>query len=61
MLRGDIVPKDCNAAVVTIKTKHTVQFVDWCLTGFKCGSSYQPPTVVPVISCQGAARRVHDV
>ncbi|CAN1132302.1 Tubulin alpha-3 chain (Fragments) [Linum perenne] len=25
----------------------TVQFVDWCPTGFKCGINYQPPTVVP--------------
>merc|ERR1712028_197584 len=25
----------------------TIQFVDWCPTGFKCGINYQPPTVVP--------------
>merc|ERR1711957_288055 len=30
-----------------IKTKRTIQFVDWCPTGFKCGINYQPPTVVP--------------
>ncbi|MFQ6634844.1 hypothetical protein Gotur_011991, partial [Gossypium turneri] len=47
MYRGDVVPKDVNAAVATIKTKRTVQFVDWCPTGFKCGVNYQPPTVVP--------------
>lgn len=29
MFRGDVVPKDVNAAVATIKTKRTVQFVDW--------------------------------
>ncbi len=29
MYRGDVVPKDVNAAVATIKSKHTVQFVDW--------------------------------
>ena len=29
MYRGDVVPKDVNAAVATIKTKRTVQFVDW--------------------------------
>jgi len=29
MYRGDVVPKDVNAAVGTIKTKRTVQFVDW--------------------------------
>merc|ERR1712118_91272 len=47
MYRGDVVPKDVNAAVATIKTKRTIQFVDWALTGFKCGINYQPPTVVP--------------
>jgi len=41
------VPKDVNAAIATIKTKRTIQFVDWCPTGFKCGINYQPPTVVP--------------
>ena len=45
--QGDVVPKDVNAAVATIKTKRTIQFVDWCPTGFKCGINYQPPTVVP--------------
>jgi len=43
----NVVPKDVNAAVATIKTKRTIQFVDWCPTGFKCGINYQPPTVVP--------------
>ena len=47
MYRGDVVPKDVNAAVAVIKTKRTIQFVDWCPTGFKCGINYQPPTVVP--------------
>jgi tubulin alpha len=47
MYRGDVVPKDVNAAVATIKTKKTVQFVDWSPTGFKCGINYQPPTAVP--------------
>ena len=39
--------KDVNVAVATIKTKHTIQFVNWCPTGFKCGINYQPLTVVP--------------
>jgi tubulin alpha len=29
------------------KTKRTVQFVDWCPTGFKCGINGEAPTVVP--------------
>lgn len=45
--RGDVVPKDVNAAIATIKTKRSIQFVDWCPTGFKVGINYQPPTVVP--------------
>ena len=48
MYRGDVVPKDVNAAIVTIKSKRTIQFVDWCPTGFKVGINNQPPTVVPV-------------
>merc|ERR1719263_2499456 len=47
MYRGDVVPKDVNASVATIKTKRTIQFVDWCPTGFKCGINSQPPTGVP--------------
>merc|ERR1712023_171567 len=47
MAKCDVVPKDVNASVATIKTKRTIQFVDWCPTGFKCGINYQPPTVVP--------------
>ncbi|BBN05273.1 tubulin alpha [Marchantia polymorpha subsp. ruderalis] len=47
MYRGDVVPKDVNVAVASIKSKRTIQFVDWCPTGFKCGINYQPPTVVP--------------
>ena len=47
MYRGDVVPKDVNSAIATIKTKRTIQFVDWCPTGFKVGINYQPPTVVP--------------
>jgi len=47
LYRGDVVPKDVNSAIATIKTKRTIQFVDWSPGGFKCGINYQPPTVVP--------------
>ena len=47
MYRGDVVPKDVSAAVASIKTRRTVQFVDWCPTGFKCGINSQPPFPVP--------------
>jgi len=47
LYRGDVVPKEAHAAVASIKTKRTIQFVDWCPTGFKLGICYQPPQLVP--------------
>ncbi|XP_050574439.1 tubulin alpha-1C chain-like isoform X1 [Bombus affinis] len=47
LYRGDVVPKDVNAAIATIKRQKHIQFVEWCPTGFKVGINYQPPTVVP--------------
>lgn len=47
LYRGDVVPKDVNSAIATIKTRRDIQFVDWCPTGFKVGINYQPPCVVP--------------
>ncbi|XP_028301973.1 tubulin alpha chain-like [Gouania willdenowi] len=47
LYRGDVVPKDVNSAIAAIKTNRSIQFVDWCPTGFKVGTNYQPLTVVP--------------
>jgi len=47
LYRGDVVSKDVSAAIASIKTKRTIQFVDWCPTGFKVGLNYQPPSCVP--------------
>ena len=47
LYRGDVVPKDVQAAVATIKTKRTIQFVDWCPTGFKLGICNEPPALIP--------------
>ncbi|SAM00275.1 hypothetical protein [Absidia glauca] len=47
LYRGDVVPKDTNAAIATIKTKSTIQFVDWCPTGFKVGINSQKPSAIP--------------
>ena len=47
LYRGDVVPKDVNAAIAGIKASRLIQFVDWCPTGFKVGINYQPPTIVP--------------
>lgn len=32
LFRGDVVPKEVNAAIASIKTKRTIQFVDWVST-----------------------------
>merc|ERR1711936_266140 len=47
LYRGDVIPRDVNAAVSVIKGKRSIQFVDWCPTGFKIGINNQPPTVIP--------------
>ena len=45
LYRGDVVPKDVNSAISNVKQQKSIQFVDWCPTGFKVGINYQPPTV----------------
>src|SRR3569623_1416523 len=40
LFRGDVVPKDVNAAINHIKTNRSIHFVDWCPTGFKVGILY---------------------
>lgn len=47
LYRGDVVPKDVSSAIADIKTKRSIQFVDWCPTGFKVGINNQPPSLVP--------------
>ncbi|XP_017651124.1 tubulin alpha chain-like 3 [Nannospalax galili] len=47
LYRGDVVPKDVNVAIASMKSRTSVQFVDWCPTGFKVGINHQPPMVMP--------------
>jgi tubulin alpha len=47
MYRGDCVPNEASASIQNMKTKKTIQFVDWCPTGFKYGLNSQAPTHVP--------------
>ncbi|KIY49390.1 tubulin alpha-1B chain [Fistulina hepatica ATCC 64428] len=47
LYRGDVAPKDVTSAVSVIKTKRTIQFVDWCPTGFKLGICNEAAAVVP--------------
>jgi tubulin alpha len=35
LYRGDVIPKDVNAAIAKIKQQKTIEFVEWCPTGFK--------------------------
>ncbi|KYF46141.1 putative alpha-tubulin I, partial [Toxoplasma gondii ARI] len=58
MYRGDVTPKDVNAAMGTIKSRRDINFVDWCPTGFKTGLNYQPPTFVPDSHLAAAPRSV---
>lgn len=58
LYRGDVVPKDTHAAIAHLKTKRTIQFVDWCPTGFKIGICYQPPQNVPNGDLAGVNRAV---
>uniref|UniRef100_M3Y818 Tubulin/FtsZ 2-layer sandwich domain-containing protein n=1 Tax=Mustela putorius furo TaxID=9669 RepID=M3Y818_MUSPF len=51
LYHGYMVPKYVSAATATIKTKHTIQFMDWCSTGFKVGIKCQPPP--PSVVCGG--------
>lgn len=47
LYRGDVVPKEVHAAITTLKSKSTIQFVDWSPTGFKVGICYRSPVMVP--------------
>jgi Tubulin len=40
LYRGDVMPKDVNSAIASMKIKSNVQFVDWCPTGFKVSSIF---------------------
>jgi len=58
MYRGQVVPQEVQASVAAIKTKRTIQFVDWCPTGFKCGINSQAPTMVPGADMAAVKRAV---
>jgi len=47
LYRGDVVPKDVQAAVATIKTRRTIRIVDWCPTAFKLGICNESAAYVP--------------
>ncbi|XP_072399952.1 tubulin alpha chain-like isoform X1 [Diabrotica undecimpunctata] len=47
LYRGDVSPTDVNNSITNIKSKRSIQFVDWSPTGFKVGINYMPPVAVP--------------
>jgi tubulin alpha len=47
MYRGDIVPKEVQAAVAAVRQKPSIRFVDWSPCGVKVGMNFSPPTSVP--------------
>ena len=58
LYRGDVVTRDVQNAVAQVKSKKTVQLVDWCPTGFKIGICYQPPTAIKGSELASASRAV---
>ncbi len=47
LYRGDVIPQSVTDSIKVIKTKRTIQFVDWCPTGFKVGINNQEPACIP--------------
>ncbi len=47
LYRGDVDPASVNMATATIKAANSIQFVDWCPTGFKVDINNQPTAAVP--------------
>lgn len=47
LYRGDVVPKDVNVAISTMKSKKHIMFVDWSPTGFKIGINESHPSFIP--------------
>ena len=47
LYRGDVTPTSVTSAINDVKRKQTVQFVDWCPTGFKVAINDQPPRCHP--------------
>ncbi|KAG8278948.1 hypothetical protein J6590_007956 [Homalodisca vitripennis] len=47
LYRGDVAPKDVNYSIAVVKNKKSINFVDWCPTGFKVivGINYQTPSM----------------
>jgi len=58
LYRGDVMANEVTMAIATAKKKATIQFVDWCPTGFKVGINNEEATVVPGSETAAATRSV---
>ena len=47
LYRGDVVPKEVNESIIVLKNNQSIQFVEWCPTGFKIGINNQAPKTIP--------------
>lgn len=47
LYRGDVTPNDVQRAISAIKLQKTIQFVEWCPTGFKLGINGGHPRIDP--------------
>ncbi|KAG0320643.1 Tubulin alpha-3C/D chain [Dissophora globulifera] len=56
LYRGDVIPKDVNNVILKFKASSTIQFVDWCPTGFKIGINHKAAVVVPDSEVAAAQR-----
>ena len=59
MYCGDVVQKDVNAEVATIKTESTIQIVDWYPTGIKCSITLALVGVRHLLRTIGYWSKVH--
>lgn len=50
LYKGDIVPKGVNATVAAMKSRSSVQFIDWLPNGFKVAINNQPSVVMPGVN-----------
>ena len=58
LYRGDVFPQSVTEAIKIIKSKRSVQFVDWSPTGFKVGINDHEPVKVPGGDLAKVNRRV---
>ena len=55
-------PRDVNASIAKLKKQRTIQFVDWCPTGFKVSSRCNISNVVKgKVSCTLILRVLNEL